>query len=225
MSKLAAVLRSRFEDAKTAINNRYQISSYLDSKGIHVESNKQLCCPFHDDSTPSFSVNFETNEWKCFGCQDGGHFVDIWKTYSNKYESGKYTVYSAVEKILEEDKELQSSLGFSSIYKTEEDEFDLFQKDEEKYLFDDLLSRKINIKKINTDSMKQVIDKLKSADADTLVRFVADCQNGMNEAQLVSKYYKEQNDVSEYIANLAGAGREEQADLTTAFLDAMREDS
>ena len=29
-------------------------------------------CPFHQEKTPSFSINPELNLWKCFGCDKGG---------------------------------------------------------------------------------------------------------------------------------------------------------
>jgi hypothetical protein len=38
-------------------------------------------CPFHDDSTPSFTVNSETHLWYCHGCVEGGaekEFVAKW---------------------------------------------------------------------------------------------------------------------------------------------------
>jgi len=33
------------------------------------------CCPFHEDSTPSFDVNPERQTFKCFGCGKGGDVV------------------------------------------------------------------------------------------------------------------------------------------------------
>lgn len=213
------VLKSRFDDAKMAINSRYQIHIFLDSKGIHTESNKQICCPFHDDSTPSFSVNFETNAWKCFGCQNGGRFIDLWKTYQNKYENCHYSIYSAVETILEADSELQAALGFKSIYKTEEDEFNLFKQENEKFKFEELLTGGIELKQVNTDSMKHVLRLLEKETPDTLVQFVLDCQNGMNESQLINKYYKKQFDVEEFISAINIT--DDSDALTSAFLEAL----
>ena len=82
MRESTKVLMDRFNDAKTAINSKYQIISFLNDHGIRIESNHQIRCPFHDDSTPSFSVNGQRNIWKCFGCPDGGHFLDLWIKYN-----------------------------------------------------------------------------------------------------------------------------------------------
>lgn len=34
-------------------------------------------CPFHDERTPSFTVNEHTNTWKCFGCGEGGDVIQF----------------------------------------------------------------------------------------------------------------------------------------------------
>lgn len=38
-------------------------------------------CPFHDDHSPSLSVNAEENYWHCFACGVGGSVIDFWMRY------------------------------------------------------------------------------------------------------------------------------------------------
>ncbi|WP_027121896.1 DNA primase [[Mycoplasma] imitans] len=51
------------------------ISKYLDlvTKG----SNYKSLCPFHDDNTPSFSVNDAKQVWKCFSCNESGGVIEF----------------------------------------------------------------------------------------------------------------------------------------------------
>jgi len=60
------------------------ISSYvsLQKKG----SNYMCCCPFHNEKTPSFSVNRAKQIYKCFGCGEGGGVF----TFVMKYENCTY---------------------------------------------------------------------------------------------------------------------------------------
>lgn len=39
------------------------------------------CCPFHDDSIPSFWANDETGRFGCFGCDIGGDLIDFVREY------------------------------------------------------------------------------------------------------------------------------------------------
>jgi DNA primase len=45
--------------------------------------NYKACCPFHNESTPSFMVNEAKQIFKCFGCGEGGNVV----TYLMKHNS------------------------------------------------------------------------------------------------------------------------------------------
>ena len=47
------------------------ISHYVDLK--KSGTNYTGCCPFHDEKTPSFSVNPAKGLYKCFGCGEGGN--------------------------------------------------------------------------------------------------------------------------------------------------------
>jgi len=34
-------------------------------------------CPFHDEKTPSFSINIDKQIYKCFGCAKGGGTINF----------------------------------------------------------------------------------------------------------------------------------------------------
>lgn len=228
MSYLSKVINQRFIEAKTAINTKLQISKYLADNGIAVESNRRICCPLHDDSTPSFSVNFNTNEWKCFGCPDGGHYVDIWMKLTNKRTGSKYTIYSAIEQILKLNPSICDELGFKTIYETYNEEFDLFKSadsltaDETNvFAFDEKLKQPAPVKQVETETIEKVMHKLRTADIDTIIQFITDCELGMSEDLLIAKYYHEQNAVSDFISNLSMT---DDTVIKDALLEALNND-
>lgn len=51
------------------------------------------CCPFHNEKTPSFSVNEERGLFHCFGCKAGGNVFSFVQKYEN------LTFPEAVEKL------------------------------------------------------------------------------------------------------------------------------
>ena len=57
-----------------------RILDVLTKYGIETEKagrQYKACCPFHDDSTPSLSVDPVKNVWHCFGCDKGGSVIDF----------------------------------------------------------------------------------------------------------------------------------------------------
>ena len=49
------------------------VSEYVSLKGTH--GNWMGLCPFHNEKTPSFSVNQNGQFYKCFGCQKSGDVI------------------------------------------------------------------------------------------------------------------------------------------------------
>lgn len=57
------------------------VKSYLKHVGIEAKGQKQwikIICPFHDDSTPSLSINTVHGCFKCFSCEaKGGDLISF----------------------------------------------------------------------------------------------------------------------------------------------------
>ena len=53
----------------------------LDAEEPFLEPNDadefEICCPFHDDTNPSLSINDKTGAWFCFSCAKGGGVVEF----------------------------------------------------------------------------------------------------------------------------------------------------
>ncbi len=182
------VLPERFNKAKQAINQKYRIADYAKSLGISVAPwGQQTCCPFHDDSTPSFSVDPERNIFNCFGCGRGGSFIDFYLDAQVKFKDRKLSRYDAVQEILSQDKEIQSSVGYTTIFETYDAPFVVFD-DKGEFDIDKLVVSKPKIIEREI-TMKHVMDKVLRADIDTKLNFIADCEKGMSVSFLIKKYY------------------------------------
>lgn len=221
MSKLTQVLKDRFENAKTYINSQCSIESYMRERGFNIQSNRQIKCPFHEDSTPSFSVDTERNIWKCFGCPDGGHFLDLWIKYNNRYEGTNYNVYSAIEKLIQDNPDIQASLGFNTIFYTEDVTESIFSREAKMTTYFNKIPTKIApIQKVSTDGMHKVLKKLEVSDNSVLLQFIADCESGYSDEQLFSKYYKQQETLDDFILSLSKKNEDDE-DIEAAFKEAL----
>jgi len=45
---------------------------------VDLTKEPKICCPFHQEDTPSFSYSAEKGIWRCFGaCKDGGDVIAL----------------------------------------------------------------------------------------------------------------------------------------------------
>lgn len=57
--------------------NFYDLANYFEEKKVKSSYNAvSMCCPFHEDDTPSFVYNMEKKTFWCFGCKVSGDAVD-----------------------------------------------------------------------------------------------------------------------------------------------------
>ncbi|GAB6099278.1 hypothetical protein JCM16358_11570 [Halanaerocella petrolearia] len=94
-----------FEKIKNSVN----IIDVWDVFGDGQEVNGNVCCPFHDDNTPSMGFKEEENYFNCFGCEAGGGPLELVKELEN---------VSALEAAKMINEEFNLDIDISSSYQT-----------------------------------------------------------------------------------------------------------
>lgn len=77
--------------------------------------NVWISCPYHSDSSPSMSINFGLNIYRCFGCGVGGGYMKFVSEYLS-HVGEKTNVYKLADRFLKEDIVMRNTLGITSIY-------------------------------------------------------------------------------------------------------------
>lgn len=68
------------------------IAKHLD---IEIDSKGHACCPFHNESTPSFIWNKKTHTMKCFGCSKVYSILDYYIDITGSMKSGINELFKA----------------------------------------------------------------------------------------------------------------------------------
>jgi DNA primase len=66
------------QDEIEAIKHGVELVSFMKARGVELKQvgeNYRGFCPFHEDTTPSLTVNPKENLWNCFGCGTGGDVI------------------------------------------------------------------------------------------------------------------------------------------------------
>ena len=68
------------------IRNRVDILDVVQSRVVLKKKGQNYwgCCPFHNEKTPSFSVNVQKGIFKCFGCGEGGDAISFLMKINNQ---------------------------------------------------------------------------------------------------------------------------------------------
>ena len=72
---MARFTDSQLKELKTNIS----LVSLINSQGYDLKPQGKdhiMCCPFHDDKTPSLKVSIQKNVYNCFGCGASGTVID-----------------------------------------------------------------------------------------------------------------------------------------------------
>jgi len=75
----------------TDIKANLSIETVLNHYNLKPNKTNQVCCPFHDDKTPSLKIYPETNTYNCFGCGSNGDVIQFIQDKENlsKHEALK----------------------------------------------------------------------------------------------------------------------------------------
>lgn len=75
------------------IVNRLDTAQVFEYYGIHPNAQGFVCCPFHNEKTPSFKIYDGTRGFHCFGCGANGNVIDFVRKFFN------LNFYEAINKI------------------------------------------------------------------------------------------------------------------------------
>lgn len=61
-----------------------QLGDYYSVYPVDFEVKPVVCCPLHDENSPSFRYYEETNSFYCFGCKKGGNIITLHRQFAEK---------------------------------------------------------------------------------------------------------------------------------------------
>ncbi|NJM15478.1 MAG: hypothetical protein HC896_08975 [Bacteroidales bacterium] len=71
------------------IKTRLSIEAVLNRYNLKPDRHHKICCPFHQEKTPSLVIYPKTNTWYCFGCGATGDSIQFIEMYEkcSKHEA------------------------------------------------------------------------------------------------------------------------------------------
>lgn len=119
----AKIVVKAIEEQSREQGSKYSFAHFCKENGLYHDSDVRriaemvISCPFHEDESPSLSINEDKRIWHCFSCDCGGSYLDFLIEYDRKVLGSDVSFYQKVNEILSDDILLQSKLGFSTIVK------------------------------------------------------------------------------------------------------------
>lgn len=97
-----------------------QLGDYYDLYPVDFDSKPVVCCPLHDEDTPSCRYYIDTNSFYCFGCRRGGSIINLHMYFAEKMNGTKPSKDEAIVFLHNYFIKNNDSLGFinqTSIFK------------------------------------------------------------------------------------------------------------
>ena len=84
------------------IKSQLSISTILHYYGLKPDKNAKMCCPFHEDTTPSMQIYYKTQTAYCFSsnCKSHGKSMDVIDFILNKENCSKHEAIKKAESLL-----------------------------------------------------------------------------------------------------------------------------
>lgn len=103
---------------KKDILSRLDIRAYYAGELSTFKSNgnnqAQALCPFHEDTNPSLSVNLETGDFRCFGCDKKGSIFDFYMArYGMDFKGAKQALAEKAELTSEARKTIKATYDYT----------------------------------------------------------------------------------------------------------------
>lgn len=73
-----------------------QLGDYYDLYPVDFDNKPVVCCPLHDEDTPSCRYYPETESFYCFGCQKGGNVINLHKYFFERMNGHSIDTDTAV---------------------------------------------------------------------------------------------------------------------------------
>jgi len=126
------------------IKESVDIVSVIESYGLpgfqrHGDNRAKAICPFHDDHSPSMSVDGQRGIYKCFACGAGGDVFNFVREYSS-LKSEPMTFYQAVRHVAQEFGDPNIKLDFVSSSTSRMSDEERKALNEKKERYDHMLS-------------------------------------------------------------------------------------
>lgn len=84
MKRMCRYMLNYAEEIKT----RLKIDEVIEKYGFSKNSGGFICCPFHNEKTPSLKIYSGNDSWHCFGCGANGDIITfVRKLYNLNFKS------------------------------------------------------------------------------------------------------------------------------------------
>lgn len=108
-----------FEEFKNNLNSNESIVEFMEKTGLDTSGHNGnfYKCIFHNDKTPSLSINDKKGVFKCFSCGRGGRYFDFVFQYNKIILGYKKSQKEFANELIQKNKSLRIKYNIESLDK------------------------------------------------------------------------------------------------------------